>query len=69
MKKRSLLFMLNDIFQNQEELWKRICNYSYKYFNVSILEKVHNTSIKKENINRREVTKELVGYYAFPSEQ
>jgi hypothetical protein len=63
-----LLFMLNDALENSEELWNKICSYPYKYFDTSILENIRKSTEKNENVNRREVAEELVGYYAFPIE-
>lgn len=58
-----LLFMLHDVFIDTCKFWNRICKYDYKYFNVSILEKIHRTNL--DNTNRADVAEELVGYYSF----
>jgi hypothetical protein len=61
----SLLFMLNETLEGNEELWNKICSYPYKYFNISILEKIHEASYDSERGNRLEVLKDMIGYYAF----
>ena len=59
-----LLFMLKNVFKKNDKIWNKICNYSYKYFNVSILDKIYGTDLETNKINQEEIVRDLIGYYS-----
>lgn len=63
---KALLFMLYDMLMDYSKVWNNICIYDYKYFNVSIFNKIHRSNSDK--ISQADLVKELVGDYSFAEE-
>ena len=59
--------MLNETIADNRDLWDIVCNYSYKYFDTRILEKIHR--LLQEKISHLELVKRLIGYYSFTSDK